>query len=151
VVAEPLEALIVEAVLQRLDSPQLAQMRSKASKTDTSGKLVRQLRADEASLEQLVHDHYVDQIIGRSDFVAAHDALTSRIDEARRSFAEQASAGVVAALPGAGKQLRADWEGADLDRRRSIIGAIIETIAVNPVGKGHWKFAPDRVDVRWLA
>jgi site-specific DNA recombinase len=151
VVAEPLEALIVEAVLQRLDSPQLAKIRSKASKADTSGKLVRQLRADEASLEQLVHDHYVDRRIGRSDFVAAHDALMQRIDEARRSFAEQASAGVVSALPGAGKRLRADWEGADLDRRRSIIGAITETITINPVGKGHWKFTPDRVDVRWLA
>jgi hypothetical protein len=151
VVAEPLEALIVEAMLQRLDSPQLAKMRSKASKANTSGKLVHQLRADEASLEQLVHDHYVDRRIGRSDFVAAHDALMSRIDVARRSFAEQASAGVVSALPGAGKQLRADWERADLDKRRAIIGAIIEIITVNPVGKGHWKFTADRVDVRWLA
>jgi len=150
-VADPLEALITEALLQRLDSPQLAKMRSTASRSDAGGKLVRQLREDEASLEQLVHDHYVDRIVGRSDFVAAHDALTLRIDEARRSFAEQASAGIVAALPGAGKQLRADWEGADLDRRRSIIGAIIESVTVNPVGKGHWKFAPDRVDVRWLA
>jgi site-specific DNA recombinase len=150
VVADPLEVLISEAVLQRLDSPQLAKMRSKASKVDVGGKLVRQLREDESSLEQLVHDHYVDRIIGRSDFVAAHDALTSRIDEARRSFAEQASAGIVSALPGASKQLRADWEGADLDRRRSIIGAIIESVNVNPVGKGHWKFTADRVDARWL-
>jgi DNA invertase Pin-like site-specific DNA recombinase len=150
IVADPLEALIVEAVLQRLDSPQLAKMRAKASKTDTSAKLVRQLREDEVSLEQLVHDHYVERLISRADFIVASDALSLRIAQAGQAFAEQASAGVVSALPGAGKKLRADWEGADLDRRRAIIGAIVESITIAPIGRGK-RSGPDRVGVRWLA
>jgi site-specific DNA recombinase len=145
VAAEWLDDLIVEAVLYRLDSPALTKAR-KARRKGPGAEVARRLRDDERALEQLSRDHYVDRAISRREFLAARDALMRRIEDSRHRLAEEASDGAVAALPNG--DLRAWWADADLDRRRALIGAVVERIAVKPIGKGR-RSNPDRVRVAW--
>ncbi len=148
--AEPLDEIITETVLQLLDSKEFAQARRSLRRSEPGADLVRQLRDDEAALEQLARDHYVDRRIGRAQFLAAHDALEARIAEIDRKLAAVSSASVVQSLPGSGAELRARWGAGDLDWRRSVIDAVIEKVVVKPIGRGK-RSGPDRLEVAWRA
>jgi hypothetical protein len=145
-----LDSLITEAVLLRLDSPALTKARRALRRKGPGADVARQLRDDERALEELSQDHYVHRAIGRREFLAARDALAKRIEEARRRLAKETSGGVVASLPGS--DVRRWWKVADLDRRRALIGALIERINVSPIGRGQrWANHLENVDVTWRA
>jgi DNA invertase Pin-like site-specific DNA recombinase len=147
--AEFLDEIVTEAVLFRLDSPKVAQARRRLHRTDPSATLVRQLAADESALEDLARVAFVDRRIGQSEYLAARDALASRIEQARSELARSGDAGVLEAIP-RGTELRETWETFDLDRRRSIIAAIVDRVVVQPIGRGARTVDhPERVDVRW--
>jgi hypothetical protein len=48
--------------------------------------------------------------------------------------------------PCSGPWIRA-WEEEDLDKRRSILKAVVDRIVVKPVGKGVHHFDPDSVEI----
>jgi hypothetical protein len=77
------------------------------------------LRDDEASLAQLVRDHYVERIIDRAAFMAAKKHIDERIDE-RRSLV--ARAGPMSWLRDAGAVHR-ERERRDLTWRREMLRA----------------------------
>jgi site-specific DNA recombinase len=148
VATEWLDELVAEAVLYRLGSPALTKARRAFRKQGPGAKVARRLRDDEAALERLATDHYVDRKLGRREFLAAHNVLTRRIEQARLKLAQETSGGVVAALPGG--DLQTWWSAADLDRRRALIAAVVERITVRPIGKGR-RSDPGRVDLAWRA
>lgn len=151
IAAEFLDEVVTEAVLFRLDSPKVARARRRLHRTDPSAALVRQVAADESALEDLARVHFVDRRIGQSEYLVARDALAARIKQARTELAHSGDAGVLESIPQGG-ELRETWGAFDLDRRRSIIAAIVDRVIVHPIGRGARTVDhPERIAVTWRA
>jgi site-specific DNA recombinase len=139
VAAEPLEALVVEALFQRTDGARLP-----------SGEPVDHgtIAALEAELVELA-GMLGDGIIGMAEYRAAQAGLVARIDEARA----QASQALGSALVGLGEPgaIRAAWDGLTLDRRQAVLDAVIANVSVKRATRRGPGLDPDRVDVTWRA
>lgn len=114
-----------------------------AGQTHTLG-LVASLREDEASLEQLAKDHYVEHAISRPEFQAARLGLEARVEETKRRLAREASP--LLTLPTAPGALRLEWERRGPVWQRSILEVVVNKITVLPVAGNQYL---DRVVVKW--
>jgi site-specific DNA recombinase len=131
ILAQPLEDHVASWMLDALDSPALTKMKHKAGRSDGRvAALTKELRKDEAALERVTVDHYVERRLGRAAFLAAHDALVDKIGATQRQLAHLTAGRTIAALPSAGTELRRQWEIGDLDWRRALVEAVIERIDV---------------------
>lgn len=148
IVAEPLEALLTEAILLRLDSPAFEAAVRSAGEANGGGHDAQRLREDEAALDELARDHYVERIIGRGEFLTARKALEARIEAARRTLAARTITGSAAALAGSA---RLRWPALSFDARRAIIDALLERVTIGPGRPGYNRFDSTRVDVTWRA
>lgn len=109
---------------------------------------LRRLREDEAALEQLTKDHYVDRTIPRPAFLAAKDALEARISAAKVEVARTASP-LLAAAPGDAEALLVEWQRRGPAWRRSVLDAVVRRITVAPATT-RGRVLSDRVTVEWL-
>jgi DNA invertase Pin-like site-specific DNA recombinase len=144
ILAEPIEKLVVAAVLDALDGPELAAAVASAEGIDTVA-LIEQIATDEAAMAQAAADHYTGTI-GRSEYLAARDALERRIEANRRKL--DAAAGPASAVAGVAA---VRWPQLDLDRRRAIVGAVIDEVTVAAAVRGRNRFDEGRVTIRWRA
>lgn len=145
--AEPIEEFVTEMVLARLQGVDLATY-LRPTETD-AGALLATIREDEAALEQLARDHYTERRISRAEFFAARDALEARIRTNRERVRRNASAGVLADAVSAGDKIRARWVEASLDWRRAVIGALVDSVVIDPAVRGRNVFAPELVHPVW--
>jgi DNA invertase Pin-like site-specific DNA recombinase len=149
IVAEPLEALVRDEVLRRLDSPEMLAAIEAHNRQTVAAADLDALRADEAALEQLARDHYTDRLIGRAEFLAARDVLQRRIEDARRKLARVNGTGKVGELAGFGAKLREAWDGQPLDWQRQVVGTVVDKVTITPGRRGPNRFDPARVTVEW--
>lgn len=148
IVAEPVEELITETVLLRLDSPAFEAAIRAAGEDAAGAPTVARLRDDEAALEDLARDHYAERIIGRAEYLAARKALEARIEAARRRLAAGTTAGSTAMLAGSARKR---WPALTFDARRTVIGTLVDRITIGPGRRGYNRFDPKRVSVEWRA
>lgn len=146
--ADPVEALVRDRVLDRLDSPEFAAALDAEQGRGQATVDLDQLRGDEQALDQLSRDHYVDRIIDRSEYMASRDALTKRIEGARRKLARTGN-GRRHSLVGLGEQLRAAWDSEPMEWRRAIVSAVVDRITIGPAVRGRNVFDPGRVSIEW--
>lgn len=144
--AQPLEDLIVEAVMIRLDSAQFvrraALRRQQAQREDDPIEGIEQRLNDLAEM-------FADGSISRAEWATARAGLSKRLDEARKVQAvaiRQRSVTDQLAEPGL---LRREWPSLNLDRQRLVLAAMIAHIVIAPTTKAGNKFDPGRVDVQW--
>lgn len=137
---------VVERVLHRLGS---ADLDAVIAGTHTDGtELLTQLRDDEASLEQLAKDHYVEELLSRPEYLAAKAGLDERLEVTRRALNKASSP--LSALPRGEDQLRAAWTKRAVPWRRAVLSAAVEEIVVQSAGRSP-KLDPNRIQVRWRA
>lgn len=146
--AAPLDDLITEAALQRLDGPELANAvaRRRGAEHGVTD-LETALAEDQAALEELTRDRYVDRTLTAAMFAAARGPLEQRIVDNRAKLAAVTVASNVQ-LP-TGRVLRDRWPDLDLEQRRAVLGQILDRIEVAPTTRANNKFDPGRVSVRW--
>lgn len=139
-----LEHIVTERLIYVLSGPDADEVLAQTT-TDESGALLAQLRDDEAAIERLTHDHYVDRSIPKPAFLAAKGTLDNRIEATKVELAKCSTAMV---LPRAEDLLRAEWERRGVAWRRAVVDSVIESVVVKPntPGKRH---DPGRVEVRW--
>lgn len=145
--SEPLEELVVEAVMRVLDGPELAR------------KVARRRRAapvpaadDVAGLESRLTElaeMYAAGEISRSEWATARAGLDQRLAEARVSLASVTRAEVVDPWVGKAGALRAEWGAMTLDRRRAVLATIIERVDIARTTKANNRFDPSRVSIAW--
>lgn len=145
IAAEGLEDLVVEAVLQRLDSPQMSDALARRSSA-RDVEIIDQSAEIEAQLDQLAKDHYVDRLIGRSEFLAARGALQERLEATRAKLAARTPSDV---LDGATEGFRARWAELSFDRRRAVLAAVLDRVDVAPTERSNNRFDPSRVSVAY--
>lgn len=149
VVAAPVEELLAEAVLARLDSPQLADvLAGKASVDADVTALATQVDADQERLDELA-GLYADGAITAREWIAARDPITERITAARREIATATDTTAVYELAGTGSALRTEWDGLDLGRQQAIVKAILDHAVIAPGTPGSRSLDIGRVQPHW--
>jgi DNA invertase Pin-like site-specific DNA recombinase len=139
--AEPLDALVTEAVLQAVDGGALLEVMARTDDAEA----VEGLLAVEGKLANLAADWASDRI-SRGEWDAARATLLSREQSLRRRVEASRRGHDLDGLP---DPLRTAWPALPLHRRRAIIGALVEAVVVGPGVRGRNRFDPERVSIRW--
>lgn len=146
ILAGPLEELVTQAAISVVDGPELAA--AVAGQVDQEG--AARLAADQAALEELSRDYYVERRISRDEFLTARDGLEARIRSAVASLERQTRSALLAELASSETVLADTWPTLDPDRRRAILAALFEVITIRPAAtRGRNRFDPARVDFTW--
>lgn len=146
--ANPLEELITEAVLYRLDTPELAAALSdvRAQQAELAG-LHDQITQDQAMLDELAAD-YANRRIGRSEWMAAREPIQTRIDQARRRLSRLSPTTPIDGYVGQADLLRAAWTGLPLSRQQAIVRVVLDHVIARPANRGRG-FDPARFEPIW--
>ena len=143
VMADPMEQLVVAAVLQRLDLGAIADAATP--------------RVDESPAETEL-DEVADRLselaamwasgeLDRTSWQAARTTLEARQRQLHTDLRRHTTRSVV----GDPEAIVAGWDDLSDDRRRAILAAVIDSIVVAPARRGANKFEPDRVTIKWAA
>lgn len=150
VVAEPLDEYVADAVLQRMQS---------APTPDELPTMVRdrhwlqaqsQLKRAERLLAGLAKDYASGTLI-RAEWQAARQALLETARRAGAVLAEDRHARGIAAFVGRPELLAAEWPTMSIDRRRSVVRSLIDSIEIHPALWGQRFFNTKRVVIHWRA
>jgi site-specific DNA recombinase len=140
--ADELEAVVVEALLQRLDN---AAVPTPASPEAREVEEIESLEAELAELAELRGQGS----ISLAEWLAARGPLQARIDDARRAAASVRRPLATAPLLAARGAVRGAWPNLDFAKQREIVGAVVERVVVGPATRGRWTPVEDRLTVRW--
>lgn len=158
-VAETLEHFIREAVIFRLDSPQMAQMLARKEKhSERIDPLRGRQEALKVRIESLLDD-YTDGTLTKPEYQRAKGRLQSDLESVDRELTGLYSSQQAAAILDAGTTVREAWERESMGWRRKLIGLVIERIVVKPSTKRTayvidgkmFKFDPSDIEIEWLA
>jgi site-specific DNA recombinase len=147
ILAEPLEALIAEAVLYRLDTPELASALAGASIPDDDSERTA-LARDRAQLEELA-GAYGERQITFPEYLAARKPIEARIEAAQRRITQATGTEAIAPYIGDPGALRAAWSDLPLTRQRAIVAAVLDRATVGPGLRGRTRFDRDRIEPLW--
>lgn len=149
ILSEPLEALVTEAVLYRLDTPELAAALAGAASKDAEADAAHaSVTADRAQLEELARA-YGERQITFPEFLAARKPIEARIDAGQRKVSRLTQTSAIAGYVGDGEALRTGWADLPLTRQRAIVEAVLDRAVIRPAVRGRTRFDPDRVDPVW--
>ena len=138
--AEPVEQVVTELILARLDDAKL----SAPSKPTTGGDDLYQL---ESELEALAEDLGAG-VISRGEWTATRTPLLARISAARSAIESSLSETPVPGL-GAPGGLRAAWPDLNLDQREQVVSVFVEQVICGERIKAGPVFEPERLQVIW--
>ncbi|OBF58153.1 serine recombinase [Mycolicibacterium monacense] len=149
VVAEPVEALLTDAVLARLDSPAFADTLAGKNHADASvTALSEALMADQARLDELA-TLYAENVVSAREWITARDPITARIRDTERQLAHAAGSTALHGLVGQGSTLRTQWGELTLDRQHAIIKAVLDHAVIAPGTPGARSLDINRVQPVW--
>jgi site-specific DNA recombinase len=137
IAAEPLEALITEALHLRTDEMRLPD--GDVGEHET----IRALQAELVELAEMLGAG----TIRMAEYRAAQAGIVARLDEAQAAATQSLGSALVGlGDPGA---VRAAWPDLSLDRRRAIVDVYIGEVRIARATRRGPGLDPDRVDVRW--
>jgi hypothetical protein len=143
-----LEHFIVEAVLYRLDSPELAAaLKDSQAQQSELAELHDQVATDQAMLDGLAAD-YANKTISRSEWMAAREPIQLRIDQGRRRLARISPTSAIDDYAGNTDLLRSAWSDLPLSRQQAIVKVLLDHVVVNPAVPGRG-FDPERFAPLW--
>jgi hypothetical protein len=151
ILAEPLEHLIAEAVIHRLDTPELAvAMNGRAADLAPSTVDHEAVARDQAQLEELAQA-YGDRQVTLAEYLVARKPIEARLDAAKARLNRANRTVAVRDYVGRSDALRAAWSGLPLTRQRAVVAAVLDRAIVGPGTRGRTRFDPDRVEPVWRA
>lgn len=149
IVAPPLEELVTEMVLFRLDSPAVADaITGKGSADEQTARLSAELADDRETLDYLAEQFGTRQI-DRRQWEKARQPVEARIASTERALGRITRTDTLTGL-GTGQELRRRWAALNLDRQAAICRTLIGSITIKPGRRGAQVLDPDRVEVSWL-
>ena len=143
IVAEPLDQLITDAVIHRLNTPAMTRALDRKPKPP---KVDIDLAQIERDLEGIAADFGAGEI-SRREWYAARKPLEERLSRARRTI--DAANGTTALAPFRTGDVRVTWDKLEIDRKRVVLETLIHRITVQPATKPGQRFNSDRIDVDW--
>jgi site-specific DNA recombinase len=149
ILADPLEELVTEAVLYRLDTPELAAALTGAVAENAEGDAAQaSVGADRAQLEELARA-YGERQITFPEYIAARKPIEARIEAGQRKVSRLTQTTAIEGHIGDSATLRATWANLPLSRQRAIVAAVLDRAIVRPAVRGRTRFDPDRIEPVW--
>ena len=147
--AEPVESLARDAVLQRIDNPELAAVLADTRRANTElEELHTQIAADEQKLD-LIATEYGEDAISARQWAAARKPVQQRLDVAKRRLSRISATHRIDQDVVNSKALADTWDELTISRRQAIIKTVLDHIAVAPGVKGRNTFDPNRFNLIW--
>lgn len=155
--AEPLEMLVVEELLYKLDTPDLAALLAPSEDKGQVDELIATQSTLKQRLEELHRDYYGESDdgirISRAIFVRQNADLEARLTETERKVADAINSRTSIHLE-VGQTLQQAWERGSLDWRRRLLDLVLDKIVVHPSkpGGANWRgfrFIPDDTERIW--
>jgi site-specific DNA recombinase len=148
VVAAPLEELVTDYALFRLDSPAIADaVAGRGSADERTTALGAQLSEEREALEYLA-EQFGAGAIDRREWEAARRPIRTRVEGLERQLAAITRTDALTGL-GPGDSLREQWAQLNLDRQAAILRTLITSITIASGIRGAQRFDPDRAQVTW--
>ncbi len=130
--ADPLEQLVTEATLYRLDTPELAAaLNGQASEAPDAARFRSEVAEAQAQLAEL-GEAYANKQIGMPELIAARNVIEARLDAARKQLAKLTRTNALDRARRPSRTLRECWDALDLSRQHAIIEAIIDRLTIAP-------------------
>ena len=148
--AEPVEAFVVEAVLYRIDSPQLAEAAAGRQVEPEAERWQAEADAATAQLEELA-DAYAQRQITMPEWIKARSSIEARRSAARKQLGKLSQTAALDGYLGNADALRQAWAGLDLSRQRAIVAAVLDHVEVGPGRRGYNRFDESRLRPVWRA
>ena len=148
--AQPLEEFVVEAVLYRLDSPDLADALAGTPAAPDVERVRIEVEEARAQLAQLAQD-YGELLITRGEFLAARTPVETRLQNAQKRLAKLSHSSAISDYVGNADLLRERWAGLPLTGQHAIVAAVLDHLVVQPARRGYNRFAPERFTPVWRA
>lgn len=149
VVADPLERLVADAVLYRLDTPDLADvLAGRTASDERAAALAAAIATDREQLDELA-GAYAARDITMREWMTAKKPIEQRLHVAQRQVAVITRTDALTGLVGNGDALRGQWATLNLDRQQAIATAIIDHIAISPGQPGARSLDHSRVNIVW--
>ncbi len=146
--AEPLEHFVVEAVLYRLDSPELAAaLAGKPGDPDVDA-LQAEASDAQTQLDELAAMYGRKEIL-LSEWTAARQPIEARLKDARRRLGRIDRSTSLDGFVGNAAGLRETWEQLPLHRQHAIVAAVLDHVVVSPGRRGFNGFDPSRFQHVW--
>jgi site-specific DNA recombinase len=147
IVAGPLEELVAQAVLLRLDTKELADaVAGRSSGDEAIAALSESLSEDREQLAELAA-MWAGKQISRGEWLAARQPLETRVKDTELRLARVTRNDALAGLPGNGEELRRQWADLNLTRQHAIVSAVLDHAVIAPT-RSH-TFDPGRVEPVW--
>jgi DNA invertase Pin-like site-specific DNA recombinase len=148
VLAEPLERFVVDVVLLRLDSPELAAALAGAPSEPDAERLQLEISESQSQLEKLA-GMFGRQEIALSEWIAARAPIDDRLTGAKRQLGRLSSTSALDGFVGNAAGLRERWESLPLHRQHAIVAAVLDHLVVRPGRQGFNGFDPSRFEPVW--
>lgn len=139
----PTEEFVTHAVLAALDGPALAKRLSAEESADVDA-ASEELADCEARMADLAADFGRGEI-SRREWLAAREALEERAQAARNVLDRASRSNILAGIT----DIRAAWDAANVDKRRAILGAVLDRVEIHPATKRGATFDHERIALRW--
>jgi hypothetical protein len=148
--AEPIEMLVSEAVLYRLESEDLAAVL--APKTPEIRPLLERYQFLQQRLQDFVQD-YASGLLNRQQLAQAKETVETEIDSIQAELAAMQPRQAFSVIQ-AGQAVKDAWEQEGLEWRRNLISLLVERVIVHPgyPGRSRWRgyvFDPNKIEIRW--
>jgi DNA invertase Pin-like site-specific DNA recombinase len=144
IMAEPVDLLVEERVLDRLAGPRLTRVRRQLDTAELRA-VAEQREADRQALVEAARERFVTRTLDPRAYLEVKTELERRIADADRRLDQDGSTAVLAGLP----RLRADldrfWADADIEQRREIVRAVVRYVVIRPASRRGAGLDPDRV------
>jgi site-specific DNA recombinase len=147
VVAEQLETFIVEAVLHRLDAPDLPRALNDST-TDDGSEWQAEIEQTQAKLDELA-ELWAEGTIGRSEWLKARAPLEKRQTLAKKRLAALNRTTALEPHLGDVAGLREKWAEMNLTRQQQIVAALLDHVVVGPARRGYNRFDSSRLTPVW--
>jgi site-specific DNA recombinase len=148
ITAEHVEAVVGEAALFRLDSPDL--LASLQGRNEDPAAAEWQAEADraQAQLDELA-TAYADQLIGLQEWLTARGAIEARREVARKKLSALNRVTALDGYLGNASELRDEWSSIPLSRQTAIIAAVLDHAVIASATPGRNTLDPSRITFVW--
>ena len=150
IVADALEQFVVEAVLHRLDSPELPGAMNGAGSDPEGAEWQAEIERAQAQLDELAQ-LWAEQAISRSEWLKARAPIEKRLTIAKKRLAALDRTSALAPHIGDGAGLRLRWREMSLTRQQQIVAALLDHVVVGPARRGFNRFDSSRLRPVWRA
>jgi site-specific DNA recombinase len=152
--AVALEAFVTDAVLDCLDSPEMAEALAPKEDADQAAELTRKIASLRKRRDLLRRQYARGEIEEIDDYKAMRSEVDTAIEELRSELGKLRTSRAATLLPVDG-HIREAWEAADLEWRRSVLQLVVKRVIVLP---GHPRaakyrgrvFNTDHVKIEWV-